>query len=182
MRMAGRPVVGGRAVPWVNLMLRDGGADFRGTHRSKVERCWREGLCQACGQPLTSPAVLLCGPRQRDEGVFDEPPLHPECARYAMAACPMVAGQRSHYAAAPNVSHGPRGQACPDPDCDCGGWVPSGGQPAAGDPAHPWFAVWIRGLDALAVTPDGQLHGGVVHPDNYLRVRPVPVGPTGGET
>lgn len=170
LRMVDRPVVGGRAVPWVNLLLRDGGADFRGTHRSKVESCWRDGLCQGCGQRLTIPMVLLCGPRQREEGVFDEPPLHPECARYATRACPMVAGERTTYAAAPHISTGPRGDACPNPDCDCDGWVPADGTPHHGDPAHEWYAIWVDGY-TLAVRPDGTLHGGAVAPAAYRRVR-----------
>lgn len=173
MRMLNRPKVAGIAVPWVNLLLADGGADFRGTHRSKVERCWTEGLCQACGQPLATPMVLLCGPRQRDEGVFDEPPLHPECARYATRACPMVAGRRSHYASHAQLSEGPRGARCSDPGCGCAGWVADGGMPHRGDVAHRWFAVWVRGY-TLAVSAGGALHGGAVDPADYLRVREVP--------
>jgi len=107
-----RPTVGGLVAPWVNVALADGGVDFRTTHHSKWQRCWVEGLCQTCGEPLTRrPVVLLGGPNQiQPGGYFAERPLHPECAAYATRACPMVAGRRTHYAEHEPLAAGARGQ------------------------------------------------------------------------
>jgi len=167
--LAHRPTLGGLVVPWVNIALADGGADFRGIHNSKWRRAWTERLCQVCGLPLVHPVVLLGGPNQL-ASYFDEAPLHPWCASYTAKACPMVAGRLRAYAARPPVSHGPRGQVCPEPGCGCGGWRPhTDGRPASGgDPAHEWWALWCADF-ALAVTPEGRLLGG--KPTGELRRR-----------
>lgn len=163
MALAARPTVAGLVVPWVNVRLADGGVDYRSAHHSRWLACWTNGLCQTCGQDLQGPAkaevvVFLGGPNQLDT-YFDEPPLHPACASYAGKACPMVAGRMSHYADRPHVSNGPRGQTCPEPGCDCGGWTPHTHSDAGGAPAHEWWQVWARDW-ALAVDPKGTLLGG----------------------
>jgi hypothetical protein len=143
---ADRPTVGGIVAPFVNLRLADGGVDFRSPHHVKYERCWKEGLCQVCGQPTGHPAVLFGGPNQLASRHFDEPPLCAPCALYASKACPMVAGQRSHYADRARLSEGQRGHTCPHAGCPCGGWTPSDPNQVdhGGDPAHPWYAVFIN--------------------------------------
>ena len=160
--LAHRPVQGGLVVPWINLKLADGAYDFRAPHRAKVERCWTERRCQICGERIVGVLVLFGGPNQIDTMTFDESPMHPVCATYASKACPMVAGRLATYAATPSVSQGRRGKTCPDPGCDCGGWVPSPGEtPGAntGAPAHSYWSVWADDY-VLAVRPDGTLHGG----------------------
>jgi hypothetical protein len=143
---AHRPVVGGLVAPFINVMLADGGCDFRTPHHATYERCWREGLCQTCGLRLTRPAVLFGGPNQLRDLHFDEPPLCAPCAIYASRACPMVSGRMERYATRQRVSEGRRGHVCADAGCGCGGFretdpsVPGVG----GDPAHPWYAVYAR--------------------------------------
>jgi hypothetical protein len=156
-----RPTTGGLVVPWVNVTLADGGVDFRTAHQSKWVRCWVEGLCQTCGEPLTlRPVVFFGGPNQVEK-YFDEPPLHPWCAAYAQQACPMVAGRMATYADRDVISHGRRGKTCPEPGCDCGGWTPHDRtRPTSqGAPAHEWWAVWAMDWD-LVVTPQRELLGG----------------------
>jgi hypothetical protein len=174
LALAHRPTIGGLVVPWVNIALADGGADFRGIHNSRWQRAWRAGLCQVCGQPLdgTVPAVLLGGPNQLDS-YFDEAPLHPWCATYTTKACPMVAGRLPHYADRPQVSHGPRGQVCPEAGCECAGWVPHTRGDNGGAPAHPWWAVWCRSY-SLAVTPAGELLGGIPTDERRRRLISTP--------
>lgn len=159
MQLADRPVQGGLVVPWINVLMSDGGYDFRAPHRAKVERCWTERRCQICGHHIDGVLVLFGGPNQIANWTFDEPPMHPACASYAAKACPMVAGRLAHYATSPAVSEGPRGKRCPEPGCDCDGWVPSGEGATAGAPAHAYYSVWADDY-ALAVRPDGRLHGG----------------------
>lgn len=166
--LAGCPVQGGLVVPWINVHLADGGYDFRAPHRAKVEQCWRECRCQICGRKIVGTLLLFGGPNQIRDMTFDEPPMHQQCAAYARQACPMVAGRLARYATSAPVSHGARGKTCPLASCDCDGWVPEGnGHP--GDPAHPWFAVWADDY-ALAVRPDGTLHGGqLLHAPRKVR-------------
>ena len=146
MSLAHRPVVGGLAAPYVNLQLADGGVDFRSPHHAKYAECWTEELCQACGNDLTDPAVLFGGPNQLRGLRFDEPALCTPCAVYASRACPMVAGRQERYADRARVSEGSRGHVCPDAGCDCGGWQPTDpdGSDRGGDPAHPWYACYVR--------------------------------------
>lgn len=174
--LAHRPTVGGLVIPWVQVRLADGGADFRATHHTKWLQAWTHGLCQICGLALDTPVVLLGGPAQL-EAYFDEAPLHPWCAAYATKACPMLAGRLQRFADRQHLSEGHRGQTCPDPGCQCGGWTPNTTTDRAGEPAHPWWAVWARSW-TLAATPDGRLLGGA--PAGELRRRLVSTPPGAG--
>lgn len=140
-----RPTIGGVVIPAVNTRLADGGVDFRTPHHTVYAQCWTDGLCQVCGQPITHRAVLFGGPNQVGARRFDEPPLCVPCALYASQACPMVAGRTPFYADRRRLSDSTRGQTCLEPDCHCGGWTPTDPDVAGhpGDPAHPWFAVFI---------------------------------------
>ncbi|WP_189041128.1 hypothetical protein [Micromonospora sonchi] len=130
----------------MNIRLRDGGVDFRTPHQGTYERCWQENLCQTCGNPLGHLSVLFGGPNQVASRAFDEPPLCPPCAVYASQACPMVAGRQERYADRQRVSEGRRGHVCPDAGCDCGGFVAAdpNAADASGDPAHPWYALYVQ--------------------------------------
>ncbi|GIH26029.1 hypothetical protein Aph01nite_43390 [Acrocarpospora phusangensis] len=187
LRLTDRPQVGGLVCPWVNVRLADGTTDFRQTYGQHWRRAWLEQLCQVDGQRIAGTLVFLGGPNQlAEDGYFDEPPLHPECAAYVTRACPMVAGRMTHYRSGPALTEGARGAVCPDPGCDCGGWQPTkqilhgdgscsvlGDDQRAdptGEPAHAWFAVWARSY-ALAQGTDGRLLGGIPH--DVVRVREV---------
>jgi hypothetical protein len=142
---AHRPTVGGLVAPFVNIRLADGGVDFRTPHHATYERCWREELCQTCGDPLGPLSVLFGGPRQLRERHFDESPLCPPCAVYASQACPMVSGRMAHYADRERLAEGKRGHVCPDDSCSCGGFVDSdpNAYDASGEPAHEWYALYV---------------------------------------
>jgi hypothetical protein len=129
-----------------------------------------------CGHRIDRPFVFFGGPRQVAGLQFDEPPLHPECAVYVSKACPMVAGQLERYATRDPVAAGHRGSTCPDPECDCGGWVSTPGlvPSAGGDPAHDWYAVYAGGY-SLGITADrpDRVHSAIVDPDQVRAVRHV---------
>jgi hypothetical protein len=143
---ADRPTVGGLVAPYVNVVLADGGVDFRSPHQGRYAKCWRGGFCQVCARPLTPLAVLFGGPRQVRNRRFDEPPLCTPCAVYAAQACPMVSGRMSHYADRERLAEGRRGHVCPDDGCPCSGFRDSDpdAYDASGEPAHDWFAVYVR--------------------------------------
>jgi hypothetical protein len=58
----------------------------------------------------------------------------------------MVAGRQPRYADRERLSEGKRGHVCPDAGCACGGFTDSdpNAYDASGEPAHDWFAVYIR--------------------------------------
>ena len=169
-RCASRPTIGGRVIPWINVRLADGGVDFRAQHRARVKLALSEDLCQVCSEPLTSPLVLLGGPESLRKLLFDEPPLHPECAVYTSHACPVVNGTATTLPTGPQLSHGKRGQTCYVKGCECGGWVPNDdGRKHTTEP-HPWFAVYATGFQ-IAVSPQGQLLGALLRPDQVRKVR-----------
>ena len=146
LSLAGRPVAGGLALPWVNVHLAGGGVDFRTAHHARYEKCWTECRCQSCGNPTGDPGVLVCGPRQILTRKFDEPPVCPPCAMYVGKACPMVSGRTEIYPERPRVVEGHRGGKCPDPGCECGGWRESDPEHSAdqgGQKALPWYACWF---------------------------------------
>lgn len=179
-----RPTVGGMVVPWANVQLADGGVDFRAQHESRVQRCFREGLCQVCGNTIARPILFFGGPRQVSALTFDEPPLHPECAVYVSKACPMVAGRLDRYATRDPISAGHRGSTCPDQECDCAGWVSTPGLTASpgGDRAHDWYVIYVSSY-SLGVTPDrpDRIHSAVIDPDQILAIRHAST-PGGGRT
>jgi len=141
---AGRPTLGGFVVPFVNVRLRDGGADFRSADNQRYELCWRKTLCQTCGNRIVGTAVFFGGPSQILSRRFDEPHVCPPCALYASRACPMVAGRMTEYAGRARIADGHRGKTCAVPGCGCSGWVETVPGRIEAGPAHPWYAVYVR--------------------------------------
>lgn len=165
-----RPTIGGRVIPYINVRLRDGGVDFRQQHRSRVTEVLVKRLCQVCAQPLRHPIVLLGGPDALQHLTFDEPPAHGECAVYATKACPVVAGERTKAPSGPSVVEGSRGEQCPDPDCDCVGWVNHDPRDDGPRGLHPWYAVYVSNY-RVYTDPTGHVQGALVFPEEVLVVR-----------
>jgi hypothetical protein len=153
-----RPTVGGLVVPWITPRTQDGRYLFGGLHPQRQPRALTERLCQICGRRLDRPQILLLRlqdlPRQRTS----EPALHPVCAAYTAAACPMVAGRMRHYRATPMRL---------DPN------MVSAADTAArlGQPAEPWFAVWLQRYEA---TTDPRTGTPVA---SYAGLRPLRIRP-----
>jgi len=83
-RMSDLPVRAGRALPWV---AGENGA-FETINNKRAFDSEKFGLCQACGHPLDegmAVAIKRAVTQDRNAGGL---PLHPECAKYAAAACP----------------------------------------------------------------------------------------------
>jgi hypothetical protein len=179
---AHRPTIGGAVIPYINVRLADGGVDFRSHHTARSTACYTGQRCQLCGNPLRQPIVFLASADALRALQFDEPPLHPECARYVTKVCPVVAGRRTHHAAGPPLAARHRGQTCPEPDCDCGGWVQ---KPDAYDgpprPALPWFAVYVNHYEPASYTdtPD-VVTAAICTPADVLKVMQVSAPGEGG--
>jgi hypothetical protein len=141
LRLVGRPVVGGLAAPWVACHHIDGTPVIGLMDGSRQVTCLIRRLCQACGDALSSPLVLLARARDFAAGYVAEPGLHPECAAYTAACCPMLNGTMHRYRATPRPA---RQLRCGNPACPCRAWAAAGdSQHRSGHAAEPFAAVWI---------------------------------------
>jgi hypothetical protein len=136
--------------------------------------CLARRWCQACGQALESPLVLFVRVRDIAAGYVAEPGLHPECAAYSAAACPMLSGSMRRYRSAPRPL---RQQRCGDPRCTCPAWLPAADSVhRAGRPAETFAAIWIS-LGNYRLRTDsrtGEPIGIALAGTPVLKVRPVP--------
>jgi hypothetical protein len=177
VRLSRRPVVGGLAVPWVVAQHADGTPVLGFISGERTAACLAGRLCQACGERLGSPLVLMARARDVVAGYVAEPGLHPECAAYSAKACPMLARTMARYRSSPLPS---RLERCGDASCDCRTWVRPGDRDLrAGRPREAFAAVWIdqgeyrsRGGGGADALPGLTLRGLRV-----LTVRPVPPAP-----
>lgn len=177
VRLSRRPVVGGLAVPWVVPHHADGTPVLGFIDTVRQGACLAGRRCQACGEPLGSPLVLMVRARDVVAGHVVEPGLHPECAAYSAAACPMLAGRMAAYRSSPRPA---RQERCADDSCGCRAWVRPGDRILrAGRPREPFAAVWIDKSN-YHVT-DGPAGGAsarlTLRRIRVLRTRPVSPGP-----
>lgn len=58
-------------------------------HSARQIRAMVQRLCGVCGRHVNGRAILIGGPNLVTQG-FHEPPVHRDCARYAIQACPGI--------------------------------------------------------------------------------------------
>jgi hypothetical protein len=180
VRLSGRPVIGGLAIPWVTTQHADGTPVLGFIDPRRQTACLTDRLCQACGQQLGSPMVLMVRARDVLAGFVNEPALHPECAAYSAVACPMLAGMMARYRSAPRPA---RQERCGNPSCQCRAWVTSGDRDLrAGRPREAFAAVWIdRSQYQVTASPAGGAPPRLGLRDlRVLTVRPVTPGQPDG--
>jgi hypothetical protein len=153
------PVVGGMAVPWITPRGDDGRYLFGALHPIRQRHALLNRGCQVCGRRLDDRLVLLMRLRDLPRQRTSEPGLHPVCAAYTAAVCPMVAGGMRRYRSTPMRL--PAGMASA-PDAPA----------RLGSPAEPWFAVWLTSyqpvIDPINDEPAASYTG--IRP---LRIRPI---------
>ena len=102
----------GFPITFVTLIQSDGRPDFTSIDGEKILRCMNEALCGLCGQGWPSSSNSPEGSRRSDDHLiafiggplscanqnFLDPPMHVECARYAMQVCPHIVIPTSRYA------------------------------------------------------------------------------------
>lgn len=161
LRLAGRPTLGGLAVPWTTGSTPDGRIRFGTVDRTRQELAFTDRLCQTCGEPFEDRIVFAMRDSDLRTLTSHEPGMHPVCAAYAATACPMLAGRMYH-----NRTTSLAGQLA-----DLG--VTSHGDPAdarAGAIAEPWQLVWASGY-RVYTHPHTKLLAAMVLPEQILRVR-----------
>lgn len=70
---------------------------FRVIDQEKVLKCAKENLCSICGKPLELHRSFLGGPLSFRNHTYSDPPMHPECATYAVKVCPFLAAPKFSY-------------------------------------------------------------------------------------
>jgi hypothetical protein len=92
-----RPVWHGYVVPANVMWDNDGVPDFA-TINEELSRLLMEARqCALCGKRMRREFAFLGGPQSIGHRHFRDGPMHEDCARYAMAVCPFVSGQRRAY-------------------------------------------------------------------------------------
>lgn len=91
----------GYPIPWIVLRDKHGLPHFTVNDGRKVAQCAKFGLCGICGKALGTHvpknpqkgAYFVGGPAcfYSERGAFLDPPMHRECAEYAMRVCPYIA-------------------------------------------------------------------------------------------
>jgi len=167
------PTVGGLAVPYITGQRpRDGAYIFGTVYRARQLECLVLRLCGICGRPLAETMVFLVRSHEvaaiPDLETFEvriiartaEPAVHPECADYAVTACPMLAGSMTHYRSHP-VPLGANAEHAPDTAA------------RLGHAAERWYAVttsdyrveiaWERRLPFAIINTIGELPAPLAH-------------------
>lgn len=88
----------------------DGKRDFRAVSLEHLANCVHHDLCWICGQLLDVWKVFVMGPLDAIQGITNEPPSHPECAEFAVRACPFLLLPKAQHRSIdnPNVKRRPR--------------------------------------------------------------------------
>jgi hypothetical protein len=88
----------GMAVPYGIVWDKSGAPHFAINDEHIRLRSVRNNLCSVCGTKLFRGRWLVGGPLSafHEHGAFIDPPMHSECAHYALQVCPYLAAP--HYA------------------------------------------------------------------------------------
>ena len=141
-----RPTVGGLVVPWITMQMPDGRYRFGAIDAERLLAALTDRICQICGNAMSRPFVFAMRDVDLSRLIAPEPAMHPECARYSVTACPMLAGTMTRYGA-----HAPNSPASTGD--------PAGARP--GHAAHAWRLLWTSGYrriwDPRTRTPAAQI-------------------------
>lgn len=86
----------GYPVPWF-VAHRDGEPDFRIADPIKRDRAIRARRCWICGGGLGKFLTFVVGPVTAITLSTSEPPSHPDCAKFAVRACPFLVLPNAKY-------------------------------------------------------------------------------------
>src|SRR5882672_9003291 len=93
----------GFAIPFAQFIKADGTPDFRVMDDKLSAKAVRRRLCGLCGDAMRGDVWFIGGPLCVENGFFYDPPMHGECARYAIQTCPHLARAKGRYAATPDL-------------------------------------------------------------------------------
>jgi hypothetical protein len=85
----------GIPVPFTTFW-KDGIPDFKVTDHKAWATCLLQCRCGICGGSVIKDLWFIGGPLAIENGIFYDPPMHEECARYAFAVCPFIVGRKDY--------------------------------------------------------------------------------------
>jgi hypothetical protein len=95
-RIAKLPTFRGHPVPVTAWVAADGTVDFRISDEIAWRRVVAERRCGVCGEPLEYWLHFVGGPPSVAHRAFFDPAMHEECARYSVAVCPFLNGDKDY--------------------------------------------------------------------------------------
>jgi hypothetical protein len=87
----------GYPIPFSNWVAADGTPDFRVLDQERVGSCVRHRLCSLCGDVMGGLVAFIGGPGCVAAGQFYDPPMHRDCAMFAIMTCPHLATSKGRY-------------------------------------------------------------------------------------
>ena len=106
-RLARRPRdARGYVIPFAQFIKPDGTPDFRVMDEALTSKALRRRLCGLCGEPMRKDVWFIGGPKCVEYGCFYDPPMHRECAVYALETCPHLARSKGKYSPVPDRIEG----------------------------------------------------------------------------
>jgi hypothetical protein len=86
----------GYPIPFIVLRDKTGQPQFTINDIRRVAECRNKRLCSICGKRFDDGVWFVGGSRcfLHERGAFLDPPLHLECAEYALQVCPFLAASR----------------------------------------------------------------------------------------
>lgn len=96
----------GFPIPFIVMIDKTGTPQFTINDMRRTTECRRKGLCAICGKrferhPVTQrPEMWFVGGSRcflHELGAFLDPPLHLECAEYALVVCPFLAARSARW-------------------------------------------------------------------------------------
>lgn len=98
LRMRRRPVdQHGRPIPFSQFLRADGSPDFRILDTMKVRDCVSHRRCGMCGEVMGRHIFFVGGPICVANGIFNDPPMHRDCAVFALRACAHLNRAKGRY-------------------------------------------------------------------------------------
>lgn len=93
-----RPKFKGMPIPFTTFVMPDGTPDFKVVDEYNRLLCIERRRCGLCGQDLKfgKPMVFIGGNQSCESGMFIDPAMHEECAKYAAKVCPYLAVTQKH--------------------------------------------------------------------------------------
>jgi hypothetical protein len=91
----------GYVIPFAQFVGKDGEPQFQVMDDQKTQHCLAYRLCGLCGEQMGRHVFFVGGELCVTNGLFYDPPMHRECAEYALQACPHLARTKGRYGRIP---------------------------------------------------------------------------------
>src|SRR5215203_4621477 len=94
----------GYVIPFAQFIDRHGQPQFAAMDDALVRRCLDHRLCGLCGEPMGGHIFFIGGPLSTASGYFYDPPMHRDCATFALRTCPHLARAKGRYGPIPDAA------------------------------------------------------------------------------